>query len=147
MQGISNNDYKSGNFLYADGEPPSKKWTYVAFQNGNRTYFPSLQTLRDQLKQHYEGFGATDVEILYTRTFDYFPRWNVEDTAKGYHWKMYDLQGKNNLWFIGGGLSFESVHNVMAYNQLLLAKMKPFHINCNDYHYKISNPFYLYGKK
>ena len=130
LQPIPKSDYLAGNFLYADGEPPSKKWTFVSFQYGNRTYFPSLQTLKDE-----------------TKTYDYFPRWNVEDTAKGYHWKMYDLQGKNNLWFIGGGLSFESVHNVMGYNQLLLDKMELPHTNCNDYHYKITNPFYLYGKK
>ena len=125
FQTISKSDYLAGNFLYADGEPPSKKWTFVSFQYGNRTSNPSLATLRHQLTKHHQGFGATNIEVLYTRTFDYFPRWNVKDTAEGYHWKMYDLQGKNNIWFIGGGLSFESVHNVMGYNQLLLSNMKP----------------------
>ena len=40
---------------------------------------------------------------------------------------VYQCRGKHNLWFIGGGLSFESVHNVMAYNQLLIDRMKSKH--------------------
>ena len=94
FQNIPLNDYKLGNFLYADGESPAKKWTFTVYQYGNRTYFPSLQTLRDELTRHYQGFGASNIEILYTKTYDYFPRWNIQDTAQGFHWKMYDLQVK-----------------------------------------------------
>ena len=57
---------------------------------------------------------------------------------------MYDLQGKNNIWFIGGGLTFESVNNVMGYNQLLLSKMRPVLKNC--VYYNPYNPFY-YSRK
>ena len=141
---MKRDDYLKGNFLYADGEPPNKKWTFAAFQYGNQTDFPPLQTLRNQLTEHYAGLDATNIEVLYTRTFDYFPHWNVQDAAQGYHWKMYDLQGKNNIWFIGGGLTFESVNNVMGYNQLLLSKMRPVLKNC--YYYNPYNPFY-YGRK
>ena len=144
-QALNKNVYKNGTFTYADGEQPDKKWTFTAFQYGNQTYFPSLQTLRNELTQHYEGLGATHIEVLYTRTFDYFPRWNVQDAAQGYHWKMYDLQGKNNIWFIGGGLTFESVNNVMGYNQLLLSKMRPVLKTCRNY-FNPYNPFY-YGRK
>ena len=119
--------YKNGDFLYADNEPPSKKWTISSFQYGNSSSKPSLDALRTNLVNHYQKFDFQDIEVLYTRTFDYFPRWNVEETSQGYHWDLYDLQGKNNLWFIGGGLSFESVHNVMAYNQLLIDRMKSKH--------------------
>ena len=120
-------EYENGDFLYADNEAPSKKWTISSFQYGNSSSKPSLDTLRTNLVKHYQDFDFQDIEVLYTRTFDYFPRWNVEETSLGYHWDLYDLQGKNNLWFIGGGLSFESVHNVMAYNQLLIDRMKSKH--------------------
>ena len=82
-----------------------------------------MKEIKEKLVNHYEGFGATEVEVLYTRTFDYFPRWTSEDTSKGIHWDMYDYQGHHNLCFIGGGMVFESLHNVMAYNNLLLDHM------------------------
>ena len=78
----------------------------------------------DNLKTHYKDFNAKDIEIVKTRTYEYFPRWNMEETALGYHWDLYNLQGKNNMWFIGGSLSFESAHHVIGYNQLLLKKMR-----------------------
>ena len=84
---------------------------------------PSLKEVKEKLVRHYEGFGATDIEVLYTRTFDYFPRWTLENAAKGYHWDMLNFQGHHNLCFIGGGLSFESTHNVIGYNNLLLDHM------------------------
>ena len=45
------------------------------------------------------------------------------EAAKGRHWDLYENQGIENLWIIGGGTSFESVKNVMGYNQLLIEKM------------------------
>ena len=122
MQLIPIEKYVKGEFLYADNEPPSKKWSFVVFQMGNHT-IPSSYELNANLKAHYEVFNATNVEIVHTRTFDYFPRWNLKDAGAGYHWDMYEMQGKNNVWFIGGGLSFESVHHVIGYNKLLLSKM------------------------
>ena len=50
----------------------------------------------------------------------YFPQWTVEDVDQGYHWSMFDMQGKDNIWFTGGGLSWDSVKSCMEYNNLLL---------------------------
>ena len=47
----------------------------------------------------------------------------ILEAAKGRHWDLYETQGIENLWIIGGGTSFESVTNVMGYNQLLIEKM------------------------
>ena len=124
FQMISRSDYEKGNFVYLDNEPPSKKWTLLALQYGNKTSQPSVYELQSELKSHYQKFGAKDVEVLYTRTYDYFPRWNEDETGMGYHWDMYDLQGQNNIWFIGGGMVFESCHHIIGYNQLLLANMQ-----------------------
>ena len=92
---------------------------------------PSLIELRDNLKAHYKNFNGSDIEVLYTRTFDYFPRFNMTAASKGYHWDLYDMQGKLNLYFIGGGCSFESVHNVIGYNNLLLDHMPMPAKNCS----------------
>ena len=49
----------------------------------------------------------------------------MEYTENGAIWDIYDLQGKNNVWFIGGGLISEGLNNVWGYNNLLLSKMIP----------------------
>ena len=118
---ISKSDYIDGNFNYKDGQPPSEKWTFQAFQYGSvYEKKPTLKELKDKLIKHYKGFKAKDIEVLYTRTFDYFPRWGKKEAAKGYHWDLLDIQGKYNVAYIGGGCSFESTHNVIGYNKLLL---------------------------
>ena len=99
-----------------DKETPSKKWNITTFQYGNKTSEPSLYELQNELKSHYANFGAEEVEVLYTRTYDYFPRWNMEETGLGYHWDMYDMQGKNSIWFVGGSMVFESAHHIIDYN-------------------------------
>ena len=91
---------------------------------------PSLYELRDNLKAHYKNFNGSDIEVLYTRTFDYFPRFTMQAARNGYHWDLYDMQGNLNLYFIGGGCSFESVHNVIGYNNLLLDHMPMPAKNC-----------------
>ena len=61
-------------------------------------------------------------------TARYFPHWNNYGASHGYHWDMYDAQGERNVWFIGGGVSFESLKSVMEYNRLLISKMyRPHH--------------------
>ena len=44
----------------------------------------------------------------------------MSDVDKGYHWKMFEIQGRKNVWFTGGGLSWDSVKSCMEYNNLLL---------------------------
>ena len=58
--------------------------------------------------------------------------------------KYTNIRTHAHIWFIGGGLTFESVNNVMGYNQLLLSKMRPVLKTC--YYYNPYNPFY-YGRK
>ena len=121
---ISRSDYVDGNFVYQDGQPPSEKWTFLTFQYGSvYENKPSLKELKDKLVSHYEGFKATDIEVLYTKPFDYFPRWGLKEAGQGYHWDLLDIQGKHNIAYIGGGCSFESTHNVIGYNKLLLDHM------------------------
>ena len=86
--------------------------------------------MHNELRSHLENFGATDIEVLNTRTFQYFPRWDKDDAFEQFHWEMYDIQGKNDIWFVGGGLSFESLTNVIGYNQLLLDMMHTPHNHC-----------------
>ena len=49
-------------------------------------------------------------------------RWSVE-AAQGKHWDLYDFQGTDNVWIIGGGVIFENLHLIMEYNQMLVSNM------------------------
>ena len=52
----------------------------------------------------------------------FISRWNVE-AAQGKHWDLYDFQGTDNVWIIGGGAIFENLHLIMEYNQMLVSNM------------------------
>ena len=124
MTNVTQADYVDGHFQYQDGQPPSEKWTFLAFQYGSvYESKPSLKELKDKLVSHYEAFNASNVEVLYTRPWDYFPRWGMKEAGQGMHWDLLDIQGLQNIAYIGGGCSFESIHNVFGYNKLLLDHM------------------------
>merc|ERR1711874_874296 len=75
------------------------------------------QDLNDILDRHYrEGFNASEVKILNTMTWSYFPRWSPAEVAQGRHWQVFDMQGTNNMWYGGSSVSFESVKSVLEYN-------------------------------
>ena len=121
---LSREVYLKGQFCYKDQVRALKKSTFLTFQCSSINQpQASLKDIRDTLVHHYQGFGAQNIDILYTRMFEWFPRWSPEQTSLGYHWDMYEQQGQANLWFIGGGLSFESLHNIIGYNNLLIDHM------------------------
>ena len=74
FQAIPREDYRNNSFTYADGSSSEQK-TFSVFQYCNSTC--SLEDTQTKLKDHYEAFGATDIEILRTFTFPYFSSWNV----------------------------------------------------------------------
>ena len=53
---------------------------------------------------------------------NYYPRWDVETAAQGI-WDLYDFQGTDNVWIVGGGASFGHMHTIMEYNELLVSNM------------------------
>ena len=53
----------------------------------------------------------------------YFRRWNVEAAAQGKHWDLYDFQGTDNVWIIGGGAIMENLNLIMEYNQMMVSNM------------------------
>ena len=105
--------------------------------------------LNDILRKHFtKGFNATDLEILNTISWPYFPRWSPEEMEMGRHWQVnkphalvfhlprnhvtlfhvfmlqvLKLQGQQRMWYAGSSVSFESVRGVMEYNNLLLRQM------------------------
>ena len=72
------------------------------------------------VKGHYQnGFNATDIEFLNTKTWEYFYKWDPLELAQGNHWKVFNMQGRHRTWYAGASVMFESVKSVMEYNELL----------------------------
>merc|ERR1711892_102831 len=81
----------------------------------------SEKALNDILINHYQqNFNATNVEVLLTLTWKYFPRWSPVDLNTGRHWDVFNMQGRRRTWFASSSVSFESVKSVLEYNSLLL---------------------------
>ena len=77
-------------------------------------------THRELVRKHYvDGFNTTTLEFLYTQEWEYFYKWAPEELEKGNHWRVFNIQGKHRLWYTGASVSFESVIDVMEYNNLL----------------------------
>ena len=51
--------------------------------------YSNEQSLNDILRKHFtKGFNATDLEILNTISWPYFPRWSPEEMELGRHWQV-----------------------------------------------------------
>ena len=80
---------------------------------------------RETVRKHYvERFHATDMQFIHTKEWEYFYKWSPEELGKGNHWKVFNIQGKHGIWYAGASVSFESVKDVMEYNNLLIRQSK-----------------------
>ena len=80
---------------------------------------------RETVRKHYvNGFHATDIQFIETKEWEYFYKWSPEELEKGSHWKVFNIQGKHGIWYAGASVSFESVNQVMEYNNLLIRQSK-----------------------
>ena len=80
---------------------------------------------KETLRKHYiNGFHATDIQFIHTKEWEYFYKWSPEELEKGNHWKVFNIQGKHGIWYAGASVSFESVKDVMEYNNLLIRQSK-----------------------
>jgi len=91
---------------------PAKKATSEAF-------------LKEKVRRHLmDGFGVENVEFLNTVAWSYLPRWTPSEAAEGRHWDVFDMQGKNKIWYAGVSASYESVRSVVSYNNRLLKQFQ-----------------------
>eukprot|EP00483_Globobulimina_turgida_P000315 UN00315 len=73
---------------------------------------------KERLVGDLENWGEKDVRIIFQKVFDYHPIWSIGEINAGYPWIVKEeMQGKNkNTFYIGSSVSFESVLNVVEYN-------------------------------
>jgi len=76
----------------------------------------------DQIAQYIQERFEKTIEfksLNARRTIDnYFP--HSKDLQECDPWEILELQGQNNLYFIGGTVNFESVEHVIRYNQYIV---------------------------
>ena len=78
------------------------------------------------LRNHLRKMGATEVRIIKQFRWKYFTRFTGKQiTEEKRIWRVMERQGKNNMWFIGASVCFESVKSVVEYNQLLVSMIEP----------------------
>ena len=85
-----------------------------------RKKMPKAKARQIVMRHYVEGFHATHLEFIHTKEWEYFYKWSPEDLQKGNHWKVFNMQGRHGIWYAGASVSFESVKDVMEYNNLLL---------------------------
>lgn len=96
--------------------------TGIAYQYGKtkpRNKYCLKKTLTDSLK----ATGASKIQIMRQKIWEYFPRFSPDDMANGALWDIFKMQGSRRTWFSGSSVNFESVKSVMEYNKLLVSKM------------------------
>jgi len=68
-------------------------------------------------------FGVTINHVYQELSYNYFPR--SLDFAKCSPWQFLELQGKENIWYVGGSVAFESIENVLKYNLMIVDQWMP----------------------
>jgi hypothetical protein len=97
---------------------------YVAYQLVDRSITPDqiTATLAADVASQGGSFGG----LLLRQEWDnYFPHVSVESMQAGFYDQMEALQGKNNTWYVGGTLSFETVEHSARYAQTLVQTYFP----------------------
>eukprot|EP00475_Leptophrys_vorax_P018457 TRINITY_DN25250_c0_g1_i1.p1 TRINITY_DN25250_c0_g1~~TRINITY_DN25250_c0_g1_i1.p1 ORF type:complete len:531 (-),score=130.16 TRINITY_DN25250_c0_g1_i1:64-1656(-) len=78
------------------------------------------QELLDKLHQDLAKAGFEDIQVVEQKVWPYFHQWSQEEITAGKPLKVLDIQGLHNTWYIGASLLFESVHDVVHYNEMLV---------------------------
>jgi uncharacterized protein with NAD-binding domain and iron-sulfur cluster len=78
-------------------------------------------SIQQQFKNDW-NVTLSSQDFLFLKTYDYNSVFAAGDIEKAYPWKLWDLQGTANTWFVGSFASFESFADILDYNYQLLDK-------------------------
>merc|ERR1712194_260770 len=88
----------------------------------SKSYCPQVLDPREQLDDTFDEFffGNAIIEsVIATKIIEaYFP--HSKDLYECNPWDVHNLQGNNGLFFIGGTVNFESVEQIIRYNNFIL---------------------------
>lgn len=103
-----------------DSKPRDRPDARVTFQYG--AVAADEETIDRLYDEHYEKFGVQDAETVGRFYWlDYFPHWkNAGGVMAQKPWRVLDIQGDTNTYWVGGSVSFESLNDITCYNLLLM---------------------------
>ena len=107
-----------------DSTTPSKVERRVAYQYLARPFKATdPEMLREQLIRDLDLSGESNVKVLTQKAWPYFSRYTLQGLKQEKLWKILEMQGENNTLWIGSSVCFESVLDVVSYNDQLLQRI------------------------
>ena len=87
----------------------------VIYQYGEQT--TDDETVAAHYDQHHSAGTIQDHEVIKRCHWpSYFPHWGEDGIVRGNPWRLLNMQGENNTWWIGSSACFESINDVFEYN-------------------------------
>lgn len=100
---------------------PAEGCAAVAYQYADRPLTPTdVQEFVARFDREMATLGFQGVRVVRRIVWPYFYRCTVEGVARGVPWRLFARQGEQHTWYAGSSACFESLNDVMRYNQLLL---------------------------
>lgn len=124
MNGIGGPSYQQGLNVTGNDNKTDPR-TMVVYQYQVSEQIPAKKTLMSEIEKHFNGLGASSFRVVDQNSWAYFHRFSLMGIEEGNIWKTLDIQGLNNIWYIGGSTAFDSVKGCVDYNLLLLNRMRP----------------------
>lgn len=88
------------------------------------------RVLVEALLSDLTNAGFEEISVLEQHVWPYFQRWDQEGLTANYPVRLMQLQGSNRTWFAGASALFESVHDCMEFNKLLIGMIRRDRENC-----------------
>jgi len=82
------------------------------------------ETLLERLQFEISAREASFISAPVQRRWKYFPRYRLDAIEAGLLPRMRAIQGRRRTWWSGASFSFESVGNIVAFNEGLVARMR-----------------------
>lgn len=102
------------------GPGPNGKFTFVTYQLTEGDHSLSSEALTEIMHTDLASYGLTDIEVEQQNINTYFYHFDMEGLANRYPWRILELQGSRKTWYIGCSVSFESVNDLVSYNDMLI---------------------------
>ncbi|KAF0715637.1 Aste57867_3264 [Aphanomyces stellatus] len=98
--------------------------TRVGYQFYNRLVQPTDgATAQKQLLTDAAAANLTNAKIKAQVVHNYFPRYSQTQLENGVPWSVWDVQGRLGTTWIGSSVSFESILDVVTYNNQLIQRV------------------------
>ncbi|KAF0715646.1 Aste57867_3273 [Aphanomyces stellatus] len=97
----------------------------VAYQYYNRLVQSNDGAVAEkQLLSDLDDAGFDNANVRAQVVHNYFPRYNQAQLQQGIPWKIWNAQGNKRTTWIGSSVSFESVLDVLLYNNQLIQRVQ-----------------------